>query len=109
WCTKRFGNGDQDTAHQSVGPRIVEVFDTREPGHQPDQATIANLSEDTSNHVRWFTKQPTGAKPDLGIIAQLDSAQPESKEVGMLSPMGTGGLIRHRVRRQLQASFLSES
>ncbi|WP_254668265.1 hypothetical protein [Pseudomonas aeruginosa] len=27
----------------------------------------------------------------------------------MLSPMGTGGLIRHRVRRQLQASFLSES
>lgn len=109
WCIKRFGNEDQDTAHQSVGPRIVEVFDTREPGHQPDQATIANLSEDTSNHVRWFTKQPTGAKPDLGIIAQLDSAQPESKEVGMLSPMGTGGLIRHRVRRQLQASFLSES
>lgn len=86
----------------------MEVFDTRQAG-RPDQATIANLSEDTGNHVRWYDKQPTGSKPDLGIIAQLDSAQPESKEVGMLSPMGTGGLIRHRVRRQLQASFLSES
>jgi len=108
WCTKRFGNGDQDTTRHGVGPRIVEVFDTRQAG-RPDQATIANLSEDTGNHVRWYDKQPTGSKPDLGIIAQLDSAQPESKEVGMLSPMGTGGLIRHRVRRQLQASFLSES
>ncbi|HGQ7333560.1 TPA: ATP-binding protein [Pseudomonas aeruginosa] len=108
WCTKRFGNGDHDTPRHGVGPRIVEVFDTRQAG-RPDQATIANLSEDTGNHVRWYDKQPTGSKPDLGIIAQLDSAQPESKEVGMLSPMGTGGLIRHRVRRQLQASFLSES
>ncbi|MCE5981768.1 ATP-binding protein [Pseudomonas sp. LF19] len=108
WCTKQFGNGDQDTPRQGVGARIVEVFDTRQAG-RPDQATIANLSEDTGNHVRWYDKQPTGSKPDLGIIAQLDSAQPESKEVGMLSPMGTGGLIRHRVRRQLQASFLSES
>ncbi len=108
WCTKRFGNGDQDTPRQGVGARILEVFDTRQAG-RPDQATIANLSEDTGNHVRWYDKQPAGAKPDLGIIAQLDSAQPESKEVGMLSPMGAGGLIRHRVRRQLQASFLSES
>ncbi|MBP1146747.1 hypothetical protein JOE33_003670 [Pseudomonas sp. PvP027] len=108
WCTKRFGNGDSDTPRQSVGAKILEVFDTRLSG-RPDQATIANLSEDTYNHVRWYDKQPVGAKPDLGIIAQLDSAEPESKEVGMLSPMGVGGLIRHRVRRQLLGSFLSES
>ncbi|MEN5218331.1 GTPase domain-containing protein [Pseudomonas pudica] len=108
WCTKRFGNGEQEISRQSVGAKILEVFDTRQAG-LPDQATIANLSEDTENHVRWYEKQPKGAKPDLGIIAQLDASQPESKEVGMLSPMGTGGLIRHRVRRQLQASFLSES
>lgn len=108
WCTRRFGNGDPDTPQQSVGARILEVYDTRQSG-RPDQATIANLSEDTDNHVRWYDKQPAGAKPDLGIIAQLDSAQPETKEVGTLSPMGTGGLIRHRVRRQLQGSFLSES
>lgn len=108
WCTKRFGSGDTDLPNQSVGAKILEVFDTRTSG-RPDQATIANLSEDTENHVRWYGKQPLGTKPDLGIIAQLDSAEPESREVGMLSPMGAGGLIRHRVRRQLQSSFLSES
>ena len=108
WCTKRFGNGDQSTNKQGVGSRILEVFDIRNSG-RPDQATIANLSEDTDNHVRWYDKQPVGAKPDLGIIAQLDSAQPESKEVGTFSPMGIGGLIRHRVRRQLMGSFLNES
>ncbi len=108
WCTKRFGNGESSTPKHGVGARILEVFDTRQTG-RPDQATIANLSEDTGNHVRWYDKQPVGAKPDLGIIAQLDSAQPESNEVGSLSPMGTGGLIRHRVRRQLLGSFLNES
>lgn len=108
WCTKRFRSGDTDLSNQSIGAKILEVFDTRTSG-RPDQATIANLSEDTDNHVRWYEKQPIGAKPDLGIIAQLDSAEPESKEVGMLSPMGAGGLIRHRVRRQLQSSFLCES
>lgn len=108
WCTKQFGNADDDSPRPSTGARIIEIFDTRTYGG-PDHATIANLSEDTDNHVRWYAKQPTGSKPDLGIIAQLDSAQPESKEVGTLSPMATGGLIRHRVRRQLQASFLSES
>jgi hypothetical protein len=45
----------------------------------------------------------------LGILAQLDSAQPECNPVGMRSPLGPGGLIRHRVRRQLHGAFLSES
>lgn len=108
WCTKRFGNGDTGGPKHGVGARILEVFDTRQSG-RPDQAAIANLSEDTDNRVRWYDKQPAGAKPDLGIIAQLDSAQPESKEVGTLSPMGAGGLIRHRIRRQLLGSFLNES
>ncbi|WP_026145048.1 hypothetical protein [Pseudomonas asplenii] len=108
WCTKRFGKGEQDTMGHSVGARVLEVFDIREAG-KPDEAVIANLSEDTDNHVRWYKNQPAHARPDLGIIAQLDSAEPESKEVGTLSPMGIGGLIRHRVRRQLQGSFLSES
>lgn len=109
WCTKRFGNGENASLRQGVGHRILEVFDTRPPDSRPDQAMIANLSEDTNNRVRWFEKQPPSARPDLGIIAQLDSAQPESTEVGMRSPLGTGGLIRHRVRRQLHGVFLSES
>jgi len=109
WCSQRFGGGQKTTSRQGVGPRILEVFDTRPPNSRPDQAAIANLSEDTSNHVRWFEGQPSGTQPDLGIIAQLDSAQPEAAEVGMRSPLGFGGLIRHRVRRQLHGAFLSES
>lgn len=109
WCTRRFGAGEKSAMRQSVGPRMIEVFDTRQPGARPDEATIANLAEDTKGLVRWFNGQPIGAKPDLGIIAQLDSAEPESTSVGMRSPLSMGGLIRHRIRRQLPGAFLSES
>ncbi|MDO3536306.1 ATP-binding protein [Ralstonia pseudosolanacearum] len=109
WCARRFGNGDGATSKHAVGRRTLEVFDTRENGSRPDEATIANLAEDTDGLVRWFNRQPDGAKPDLGIIAQLESAEPESTGVGMRSPLGFSGLIRHRVRRQLPGAFLSES
>lgn len=109
WCTRRFGNGDRGSSRQGVGPRMLEVFDTRLPGLRPDEATIANLAEDTKGLIRWFNGQPSDTKPDLGIIAQLDSAEPESTGVGTRSPLGLGGLIRHRVRRQLPGAFLSES
>jgi hypothetical protein len=109
WCTKRFGNGERAVPRQGVGLRMMDVYDTRQPHLRPDQATISNLSEDTHNLVRWFEKQPAGTRPDLGIIAQLDSAQPETTDVGTRSPLGLGGLLRHRVRRQLPGAFLSES
>lgn len=109
WCATRFGNGERSVPRQGVGPRMMDVYDTRPASLRPDQATIANLSEDTRNLVRWFEKQPEGTRPDLGIIAQLDSAQPETTEVGTRSPLGLGGLLRHRVRRQLNGAFLSES
>lgn len=108
WCAKRFGNG-AGTGKIGVGRRMLEVFDVRPPSSMPDEATISNLAEDTKGLVRWFNKQPADVKPDLGIIAQLDSAEPATTSVGMRSPLGPGGLIRHRVRRQLPGSFLSES
>lgn len=108
WCAKRFGNG-AGTGKVGVGRRMLEVFDVRPPSSMPDEATISNLAEDTKGLVRWFNKQPADAKPDLGIIAQLDSAEPATTSVGMRSPLGPGGLIRHRVRRQLPGAFLSES
>jgi DNA phosphorothioation-dependent restriction protein DptH len=109
WCTRRFGSEERAAPRQGAGPRMLEVYDTRAARLRPDQATIANLSEDTQNQVRWFEKQPANTRPDLGIIAQLDSTQPESTEVGTRSPLSFGGLVRHRVRRQLNGSFLSES
>lgn len=108
WCGKRFGSGGS-SGKSGVGPRMLEVFDVRPVSSRPDEATISNLAEDTRGMVRWFNKQPADAKPDLGIIAQLDSAEPATTGVGMRSPLGVGGLIRHRVRRQLPGLFLSES
>lgn len=108
WCASRFGNGG-GAGQIGVGRRMLEVFDVRPPSSMPDEATISNLAEDTKGLVRWFNRQPPDAKPDLGIIAQLDSAEPATTSVGMRSPLGAGGLIRHRVRRQLPGAFLSES
>lgn len=108
WCAKRFGN-DAGTGKVGVGRRMLDVFDVRPQSSMPDEATISNLAEDTKGLVRWFNKQPADAKPDLGIIAQLDSAEPATTNVGMRSPLGEGGLIRHRVRRRLPGAFLSES
>jgi DNA phosphorothioation-dependent restriction protein DptH len=109
WCTKRFGKNDIRISQGFTGPRLLEIYDIRPETSRPDQASIANLCEDTGNSVRWFNSQPNNAKPDIGIVAQLDSAEAEATSVGMKSPMGLGGLIRHRIRRQLNGTFLCES
>lgn len=109
WCTARFQEDSRKPRSLAVGPRFIEVFDDRPQIARPDDATIANLSEDTSNSVRWYLEQPDGAVPDLGIIAQLDMSEPRSERVDVRTPLGLGGMIRHRVRRQLPGAFLAES
>lgn len=114
WCRGRFGlEGPKNGRTVPLGPRLLQVFDTREsPDERPDDATVAVLSEDTGNAVRWFKGRPGGARPDLGIIAQLDSSHPELTPNAARSALSTGALVRHRVRRQLPTesqSFLSES
>jgi len=112
WCARRFGRAEpKETVTWGLGPRLLQVFDVRpDDGSRPDEATIANLSEDTGGSVRWFESKPAGTRPDLGIIAQLDSAQPETTGNAARSPLSQGALIRHRVRRQLPGrTFLSES
>ncbi|WP_238947072.1 hypothetical protein [Saliniramus fredricksonii] len=85
------------------------MFDDRPHGSRPDEATLSNLSEDTGNSVRWYSGQPAGAVPDLGIIAQLDMSEPRSESMDGRTPLSAGGMIRHRVRRQLPGAFLAES
>jgi DNA phosphorothioation-dependent restriction protein DptH len=109
WCTKRFGKSEGRASQNLTGPRGLEIYDIRPESSRPDQATIANLSEDTANSVRWFVRQPDNTRPDIGIVAQLDSAEAEVAVVGMRSPIGFGGLLRHRVRKQLNGTFLCES
>src|SRR5262249_25645598 len=51
-------------------------------------------------------------QPDLTIIAQLETSNPNMEQIGYSSPLGIAGLIRHRVRQQLSGghgAFLVES
>lgn len=110
WCHGHFGNGD-DGRH--MGQRFVRVIDER-PGHaRPEDAEISNLAEDTENAVRWLEKRlDHPLRPDLTIVAQLETSNPAAEKVTYASPLGQGGLIRHRVRQQLRGgrgAFLVES
>jgi DNA phosphorothioation-dependent restriction protein DptH len=115
WCQARFGPASvRNVRDFSTGPRSLQVFDTRlSADARPDDATIAALSEDTGNSVRWFKGRPTNATPDLGIIGQLDTSDPDATKAAPRSAISPGALVRHRVRRQLttasSSAFVSES
>lgn len=109
WCSSRYRQDERRPVRQSVGPRKIDIYDDRDAGSRPEDATIANLSEDSDNAVRWFVGQPARAIPDLGIIAQLDMSEPSVIPVVTRTPISSGGLVRHRIRRQLPNGFLSES
>lgn len=109
WGNSRLGDGRDRKQLAPAGPRSLDVFDHRGSLQRPDDATIANLSQDTGNRVRWFERQPQSTKPDLGIISQLDMAEPTAAGVDGKSPLGFGGLLRHRIRRQLPNAFMSET
>jgi DNA phosphorothioation-dependent restriction protein DptH len=113
WCRKAFGASDEPvTQLTSLGPRLVQILDGREDSARPDDAEISNLAEDTGNSVRWYGTGDAGIRPDLGIIAQLETSSAGCDNTKVGSPIGFGGLIRYRVRQQLKAgsgAFLSET
>lgn len=113
WCSEKFALSEREgNAVQSLGPRLIQIFDDRKAFAKPEDSAISNLAEDTGNAVRWFGIMPVGVKPDLGIIAQLETSNASSDPIEVGSPVGIGALLRHRVRRQLKAgagAFLSES
>ena len=113
WCGDKFAPSDRE-GHTvpNLGPRLIQIFDDRKASARPEDSAISNLAEDTGNAVRWFGNMPAGVKPDLGIIAQLETSNASSDPIEVGSPVGIGALIRHRIRRQLKAgagAFLSES
>lgn len=109
WGNSRLGERRDRKQLTPAGSRTLDVFDHRGPLQRPDEATIANLSQDTGNTVRWFERQPESTKPDLGIISQLDMAEPRGTGVEGRSPLGIGALLRHRIRKQLPNGFMSET
>lgn len=112
WCRERFGDGDSAAPLRAMGQRLLNVVDERPPYTRPEDAEVSNLAEDTGNAVSWLGKTDGSVRPDLAIIAQLETSSPSQEQSPSGSPIGPGALIRHRVRQQLsggQGAFLSES
>jgi hypothetical protein len=113
WCGDKFALSQREgQTIPSLGPRLIQIFDDRMASARPEDSAISNLAEDTGNAIRWFGRMPVGVKPDLGIIAQLETSNASGDPIEVGSPVGIGALIRHRIRRQLSAgagAFLSES
>jgi DNA phosphorothioation-dependent restriction protein DptH len=113
WALREFGlSAERTESAGALGARVLQVFDERRADARPDESAISNVAEDTGNAVRWYARMPDDSKPDLGIVAQLETSAPSASASEFASPVGIGGLLRHRIRRQLKAgsgAFLSES
>jgi hypothetical protein len=113
WAKNHFGASPEspDLVRQ-LGGRSMQVFDERRSNARPEEAEIANLAEDTAGAVKWFAATPKGMRPDLGIIAQLETSNASAEPTLNGSPLGRGALVRQRIRTQLKGgngAFLSES
>jgi DNA phosphorothioation-dependent restriction protein DptH len=114
WAREHFAVQSREDRPQlrAMGPRILQILDERKSGARPEDADISNLAEDTANTVRWYGSSDPSVRPDLGIIAQLETSSAQFDEVKLNSALSEGGLIRSRIRQQLKAAagaFLSES
>jgi len=114
WSRRRFGedaSGD-DRVGMQLGSRLLEVHDSRPAAARPDEPTLSNLVEDTAGAVRWFLEGRGASSVDLAVITQLEASQPTLALSPERSALSAGGLLRHRVRRQLPQSgqaYLVES
>lgn len=99
-------------AASMVGASEVHIFDERGEDVRPDDAAISNLAEDTDNAVQWYSNGESNGWHDLAIIAQLGTSNANALPMKRTSPLGVGGLVRSRIRKQLaggDGQFLQES
>lgn len=105
WSRRRFGQEAQaDARAYYPSPRVLEIQDLRAPHAWPDEPTLSNLVEDTDGALRWFFPGRRAKPVDLAVITQLDATQPQLYASPERSAISAGGLVRHRVRRQLPQS-----
>jgi hypothetical protein len=89
----------QQSQEGPMGPLEVEVFDTRGAA-DPSPEELADLSERTAEHVRWFKLAASADMPrlDLTIIDQLGTRSPEATSGSARSVNAPGCLFHVRVR-----------
>lgn len=103
WSRRRFGEPEDDDDRHAIhlGPRLLDVHDSRPPEARPDEPSLSNLVEDTSGAVRWFLENRKTSAVDLAVVTQLEAADAMLTSSQERSAMSPGGLLRHRIRRQL--------
>ncbi|WP_441253485.1 Holliday junction DNA helicase RuvB C-terminal domain-containing protein [Bradyrhizobium sp. 613_E4_N2_2] len=86
-----------------AGPFDVEIFDARDAA-DPSPEQLADLSERTSEHVRWFKLEQSASLPklDLTIIDQLGARSPEAAIGATRSAVTPACLFRTRIREDFQ-------
>jgi DNA phosphorothioation-dependent restriction protein DptH len=112
WCAENLGpEGDP---WYFAGPKSLQIYDYREGALQPEQASLAALTEATGATVRWFTDSNLSNRRscDLAIVAHLGVVSPAFQIENLRSAVDPSGLARWRIRRQLPAAsgtFIAES
>ena len=81
-----------------VGPRSIEIYDSRTSYSQPSIEEISSLADDTSHQVRWFSSSAMTPAKDLMIVDHLGLASPVGEVHTWKSPSTEGSLIRSRIR-----------
>ncbi len=81
-----------------VGPRSIDVYDSRELELQPSNEETSSLADDTGNRVRWFSSTEMTPEKDLTIVDHLGLASPVGEVEEWKSPSTAGSLFRSRIR-----------
>lgn len=110
WCRSTLQVND-DGIHAKI-PNSCEIYDLRQTPSYPSAASLAMLSEETSEKVLWFsigTNQPSD-RMDLVILDQLGTNDPRGIVANSRSPLAPGALFRVNIRQDLSnALILQES
>lgn len=114
WIGENFSRRDEVLGAGSAltGVRVLNLFDERPKSAVLIGAQIANIAEDSGGAVRWYSRIPDHAHPDLAILAQLEATNQSAEPTTLHSALSGGGLVRWRIRAQLpggNGSFLTET
>ncbi len=101
-----------DDRQVGILPAACDVLDLRDKPANPSPASLAILSEDTDERVRWFMKGPAGqdTQVDLVLLDQVGTLEPRGVAGDGRAALAPGSLFRVNLRRDIgQALVLKEA
>lgn len=98
WCKDVLG-----AESPRLGARRLDIFDGRDQGARPDDATLINLVSDTGGALRWFASTTTKSHSNLSIIPHINPVNSSVSTTHVGTVGSAGALVRHRIRMQAPA------